>query len=176
MIMLRMRLQPFRTAALAGLLGAGTVAGCATLQQIVQPLQFSSQTGRQAELRLLGPAVGRPLGGLGVRLWARVQNPNPVGVNLTRITGQLFLSSSQAGTVDLPLGLPLPAQRDTVFPVDVSISLSDIPGLASVLQQAVGGSAIPYRLDGRFSVGAGALGNFDFGPQTLLTGNATVLR
>jgi hypothetical protein len=163
-------------AALVAALALGAVTACATLQQLIQPLQFAADTGRQAELRLLGPAAGRPLGGLGVRLWAREQNPNPVGVNLTRITGSLFLSNSQAGTVDLPLGLPLPAQRDTVFPVDVSISFSDIPSLAGVLRQAVGGASIPYHLDGRFSVGAGALGSFDFGPQTLLTGNATVFR
>jgi hypothetical protein len=78
--------------------------------------------------------------------------------------------------VDLPFGLPLPAQGDTTFPVDVSISFSDIPGLAGLFTRAISGASIPYRLDGRFGVGAGALGNFDFGPQTLLTGSATVFR
>ena len=160
--------------AMAGV--SALTAACATLQQDIQPLRFSSEPGRQAEIRLLAPSVQRPLGGVGVRLWARVENPNPLGVNLTRLAGTLYLSDSQAGAVDLPLGLPLPAQRDTVFPVDVSLSLSDIPGLASTLARAAGGSAIPYRLDGRFTVGAGALGSFDFGPQTLLSGSATVLR
>ncbi len=164
-----------RAALVAGL-ALCTLAACATLQQLIQPLRFSSATGRQAELRLLGPSTGRPLGGLGVRLWARVENPNPMGVNLTRITGNLFLSDIQAGTVDLPFGLPLPAQGDTTFPVDVSISFSDIPGLAGLFTRAISGASIPYRLDGRFGVGAGALGNFDFGPQTLLTGSATVFR
>ena len=173
---MRNRIGVGTRAALVAGLALATLAACATLQQLIQPLRFSSATGRQAELRLLGPSTGRPLGGLGVRLWARVQNPNPVGVNLTRITGNLFLSNSQAGSVDLPLGLPLPAQGDTTFPVEVSISFSDIPSLAGVLRQAIGGSSIPYRLDGRFAVGAGALGSFDFGPQTLLTGNATVFR
>ena len=149
---------------------------CATLQQLVQPLQFSTAPGRQAELRLLGPASGRPLGGVGVRLWAHVLNPNPVGVNLTAITGNLFLADNQAGSVNLPLGLPLRAAGDTIFPVDVSVSFADVPRVASVLTRAISGSAIPYRLDGRFSVGAGALGSFDFGPQTLLQGNATVFR
>lgn len=158
-------------AAIALLAGA-----CATLQQVIQPLRFSAEPGRQAELRLLAPSLGRPLGGVGVRLWARVENPNPLGVNLARLAGTLYLAESQAGTVDLPLGLPLPAQRDTVFPVDISLSLSDIPGVATTLARAVGGGAVPYRLDGRFSVGAGALGSFDFGPQTLLQGNATVYR
>ncbi len=151
-------------------------AACATLQQVVQPLRCSAEPGRQAEIRLLAPSLQRPLGGVGVRLWARVENPNPLGVNLTHLAGTLYLSESQAGAVDLPLGLPLPAQRDTVFPVEISLSLSDIPGLATTLARAVGGSAIPYRLDGRFTVGAGALGSFDFGPQTLLSGSATVLR
>ncbi len=163
---------------LAGLAVAGlaALAACATLQQLVQPLSFSAAPGQQAELRLLGPSAQRPLGGVGVRLWARVQNPNPLGVNLTHIAGTLFLANNQAGSVDLPLGVALQANGETTFPVDVSISFSDIPGLAGTLGRALAGSALPYRLDGRFSVGAGALGNFDFGPTTLLTGNATVLR
>ena len=149
---------------------------CATLQQLLQPLQFSTAPGHQAELRLLGPGTGHPLGGVGVRLWAHVLNPNPVGVNLTAITGNLFLADNQAGSVNLPLGLPLLAQRDTIFPVDVNVSFADVPRVAGVLTRAISGSAIPYRLDGRFSVGAGTLGSFDFGPQTLLQGNATVFR
>ncbi len=160
--------------ALAGLLLGG--GACATLQQLVQPLNFSTAPGQQAELRLFGPSAQRPLGGIGVRLWAQVQNPNPLGVNLTHITGNLFLSNTQAGSVDLPLGLALQANGTTTFPVDVSISFADIPSLAGILGQAVSGSAVPYRLDGRFSVAAGQLGSFDFGPQTLLTGNATVFR
>ncbi len=174
------RRHPWRTRALwsaaAIAVVSATVAACAALQQVVQPLQFSADTGRQAELRLLAPSLQRPLGGVGVRLWARVQNPNPLGVNLTHLAGTLYLSETQAGAVDLPLGLPMPAQRDTVFPVEISLSLSDIPNVATTLARAVGGSAVPYRLDGRFSVGAGALGSFDFGPQTLLRGNATVFR
>ena len=165
-----------RSIRLPGVLALCTLAACATLQQIVQPLNFSAAPGQQAELRLLGPSLQRPLGGVGVRLWARVQNPNPLGVNLTHLAGTLFLADNQAGSVDLPLGVALQANGETTFPVDVSISFSDIPGLAGTLTRALSGSALPYRLDGRFSVGAGALGSFDFGPSTLLTGNATVLR
>ena len=152
------------------------LGGCATLQQLVQPLSFSAAPGQQAQLRLLGPSAQQPLGGVGVRLWARVQNPNPLGVSLTHLTGNLFLENSQAGTVDLPLGLALQANGETTFPVDVSISFSQIPALAGTLGRALGGSAVSYRLDGRFSLAAGALGAFDFGPTTLLTGNATVFR
>ncbi len=161
---------------LAAIAALTAAAGCATLQQLVQPLSFSAAPGQQAQLRLFGPSAQQPLGGIGVRLWAQVQNPNPLGVNLTHITGNLFLANTQAGTVDLPLGLALQANGQTVFPVDVSISFASIPGLVGVLGQAAGGSAVPYRLDGRFSVAAGALGSFDFGPSTLLTGNATVFR
>ncbi len=168
--------RALRFPAVAAGAAAMLAAACATLQQVVQPLRFSAEAGRPAQIRFQGPSMTQPLGALGVRLWARVENPNPLGVNLTRLAGTLYLSETQAGTVDLPLGLPLPAQHDTIFPVEVSISLADVPGLASTLARAVGGSAIPYRLDGRFSVGAGALGSFDFGPETLLRGNATVLR
>ncbi len=158
------------------LAAAAALGACATLSQLVQPLNFSAAPGQQAQLRLIGPSAQQPLGGIGVRLWAQVQNPNPLGVNLTHLAGNLFLANTQAGTVDLPLGLALQANGQTVFPVDVSISFASIPSLAGTIGRALNGSAVPYRLDGRFSVGAGALGNFDFGPTTLLTGNATVFR
>ncbi len=166
------RLRP----SLAVVAALAALAACATLAQVVQPLSFSAAPGQQAQLRLFGPSPQQPLGGVGVRLWARVQNPNPLGVTLTHLAGNVFLSNTQAGTVDLPLGVALQANGESTFPVDVSISFASIPSLAGTLGRALGGAAVPYRLDGRFSVGAGALGSFDFGPSTLLEGNATVLR
>ncbi|HET9982128.1 MAG TPA: LEA type 2 family protein [Longimicrobiales bacterium] len=159
--------------ALAGLALAGA---CATLQQLVQPPRFSQAAGYSPELRLLPPSRQNPLGGAGVRLWARVENPNPLGVSLSHVAGSLFLEDTRAGDVDLPLGLPLRAQADTIVPLDITVGFGDLPGLARVAQHLLTASALPYRLDGRFTVDAGALGPFDFGPETLLRGQVAVRR
>ena len=153
------------------------VPGCATLAALgVQAPRFSVAGGQQAQFRFQGPSAQRPLGGLAVRLWARVENPNPVGVRLTDIDGGLLLEGSRAADVRFPLGLPLGAAQDTVIPIDVGVSFSELPGLVDVARRAAGGQSIRYRLDGTFGVDAGVLGQPRFGPSTLLEGNVVVLR
>jgi len=155
------------------LLVAAALAACATLGAVV-PLRFSDPPDRSSELRLLAPSTGRPLGGAALRLWARVENPNGFGLTLTDLEGDLFVSDAEAIAVDFPLGLPMTAYQDTVIPLDVSIGFDDLPGLAGVARDAITGRPLPYRIDGRFGVAAGALGTVRFGPLTLLTGDLRV--
>lgn len=153
------------------------VPGCATLAALgVQAPRFSVAGGQQAQFRFQAPSLQRPLGGLAVRMWARVENPNPVGVRLTEINGGLMLEGTRAADVHFPLGLPLGAAQDTVIPIDVGVSFSDLPGLADVARRAASGQSIRYRLDGTFGVDAGMLGQPTFGPNTLLEGSVNVLR
>lgn len=152
---------------------AACLAACATLGAVV-PLRFSDPPDRSSELRLLAPSAGRPLGGAALRLWARVENPNGFGLTLTDLEGDLFVSDAEAIAVDFPLGLPMTAYQDTVIPLDVSIGFDDLPGLAGVARDAITGRPLPYRIDGRFGVAAGALGTVRFGPLTLLTGDLRV--
>ena len=112
-----------------------------------------------------------PVGGAGVRLWAKVTNPNAFGLTLGTLRGTLFLEESRSATADFPLGLLLAAGAETVVPIDLSVSFSDLPGLANVIRRAGGREPIAYRLDGRIGVDAGRLGQPTFGPMTLLTGN-----
>lgn len=152
------------------LVAAATLAAsCATLRNVVQPPEFSVASGRQAEIR---PS----LSGATVRLWARVHNPNPLGMTLARLSGNLFLESTRAANVDFPLGMPLLANQDTVVPIDVSIRWADLPGLADVASRLLTRSSIGYRLDGTVTVDAGVLGQPSFGPNTLLRGDLSVLR
>jgi late embryogenesis abundant protein len=159
--------------------------GCATLgglAAIVQPPRFSTVPDRPAELRLLGSGSGLPLGGAGVRLWARVENPNPFGLTLSTLTGALHLEGARPGdwaraaTLDLPLGLPLEARQQTEIPIDLTVSFSDLPALADLARRALSGSTLPYRLDGTIGVDAGSFGRPTFGPFTLLTGEMRVVR
>jgi hypothetical protein len=149
------------------------VSGCASLgnlSTLIQPPRFEEAPDHQAEVRLLSPSLDRPLGGAGVRLWARVTNPNPFGFTLATLRGTLVLQEARAASVDFPLGLPLGAGGNADVPIDIAFGFSELPELATVLRRAVGREPIPYRLEGTIGVEAGRLGTPVFGPMTLLTG------
>lgn len=154
-------------------------AGCASLGglgSLVQAPRFSSAEGRDAEIVLRGPSRDMPLGGAAVRLHARVFNPNPFGLTLSTLTGDLFLEGTRAAEVDFPLGLPLVANDEAEIPIDFAVGFQDVPRLAQVLSRALSGSRLDYRLDGRIGVDAGALGRPTFGPMTIMEGDVRVRR
>jgi len=166
-----------RIAAAAALLAAH--AGCATLGglgSLIQPPRFHPVEGRDAEIVLRGPSRDFPLGGAAVRLHARVLNPNPFGLRLSTLVGDLFLDGTRAGAVDFPLGLSLLANDEAEIPIDLVIGFFDVPRLAQVVGRAFTGSRLDYRLDGKIGVDAGALGRPTFGPLTILEGEVRVRR
>jgi hypothetical protein len=165
-----------RLVALVGLLAVGQ--GCASLGALglVRPPRFRTDPDRPAELRLVGPSLSRPLGGAAVRLWARVDNPNPFSVTLSTVAGRLFLEGTEAADVDLPLGLPLVSGQEQSVPLDLSLSFENVPRLADVIGRAALGSDVGYRLEGTLGVDAGSLGRPTFGPFTLLAGDVRVRR
>lgn len=149
------------------------LAGCATLEQLrglVQAPQFSEADGRRAEVRVFGPSTSEPLGGAAIRLWTRVRNPNPFGLTLATLRGSLFLEGSRAAEADFPLGLPLTAGGDEIIPLDLRVSFSDIPGLATAIRRAVSGDPLAYRLNGTVGVDARQFGTPTFGPMDVLSG------
>lgn len=152
-------------------------SGCATLGlDRLQPLRFSEAADRPSTVRLLAPDVSRPAGGLALRLWTRVENPNPVGLTLSEIDGRLHLEGREGPRATFPLGLPLQADADTVVPLDVTVGFEEIPELAGALRTALARGALEYRLEGSFSVEAGRFGQPRFGPATLLRGELEVVR
>jgi hypothetical protein len=165
----------FRPLLLAGGL-ALALGACATLRELVQPPVFQVAEGRTSELRLLGPSTSRPLGGAAIRIWTRVENPNTFGLTLNRLAGSLLLEGEDAAELDLPLGLPLTARQDTIIPLDLSVSFSNLPELAGALRDALTRNAVAYRLVGTVTVDGGPLGDASFGPSTLLSGQLRVLR
>jgi len=162
----------------AVLLGAlPLLSGCATLSQLgIQAPQFAVDNTQQAQIRLLGPSLGRPQGGAAIRLFARVRNPNPIGLTLSRVAGGLALEGANAAQVDFPLGVPLQGNSETVVPLDISVKFNDIPGLANVLLRAATGQSVRYALRGTVGVNAGVLGQPTFGPMNLLEGSARIGR
>jgi hypothetical protein len=116
--------------------------------------------------------TGRPLAT--VRIWARVTNPNGFGFTLSRLRGDLFLEEREMAEVDLPLGLPLLASRDTVIPLDIRFGLPSLSSLGALGDALLRRSAVRYRLDGTVAVDAGAFGEPTFGPRTWLQGQVEV--
>jgi hypothetical protein len=149
------------------------LGGCAGLEQLrglVQPPRFEQAPGQEAEVRLLGPSASQPLGGAGVRIYTQVSNPNTFGLTLGTLRGTLHIEGSRAADVDFPLGLPLRAGEQTTVPIDLSVSFSDLPGLANVIRRAANRQPLAYQLEGTVGVDAGRLGQPTFGPMTILRG------
>jgi late embryogenesis abundant protein len=162
--------RKFAALALAGAL----FAGCAELNRLaafVQAPRFEQAPDQQAEIRVTGAGSGLPIGGAGVRLWAKVTNPNAFSLTLGTLKGTLYLEDSRAADVDFPLGLPLAARGDTTVPIDLTVSFANLPGLAETIRRAINRQPLAYRLDGTIGVDAGRLGQPIFGPMTLLRGD-----
>lgn len=153
-----------------------TAGGCAVIGAGLQAPRFSIASDRPSELRLLGPSLQRPLGGASIRLFARVDNPNPVGITLRQLTGTLQLEGYDAADADFPLGVPLTANGSAVVPLDIAVSFSNLPGLAEVVGNAVISGSVAYTLAGTAQVDAGAFGTPTFGPMTLLRGELDARR
>lgn len=164
-------------AALGAALALG-LSGCAGmgLQDVLQAPTFAVDQSRQPEIRLLAPSFGRPTGGAAVRLYARVGNPNPVGLTLTRLVGQLQLEGRNAARIDFPLGVALQAGGESMVPIEIAIDFNDLPGLVDVAGRAATGQRIGYALNGTVGVDAGLLGQPTFGPMALLAGDLRVTR
>ncbi|HET8655226.1 MAG TPA: hypothetical protein VFL93_06905 [Longimicrobiaceae bacterium] len=56
-------------------------------------------------------------------------------------------------------------------PLDVAVSFSDLPRLATLLSQAVSRGSVDYQLRGTVAVDAGLLGQPTFGPMPLFGGS-----
>jgi hypothetical protein len=155
---------------------AAMLAACAPyeLAMTLQPPRFHGEPDLESRIVLLPPAQNRPLGGAALRVWTRVENPNAVGLTIAALDGTLFLDGVRAATASFPLGLPLPAQRDTIIPLDFAVSFADLPGLVDVAGRIALGRPIGYRMDGTIAVDAGMLGRPTFGPMTLVQGDAVV--
>lgn len=151
-------------------------SGCATLGLGIQAPRFSMAAQEPSEFRLLGPSLDRPLGGAAVRLYARVENPNPVGITLSGLTGTLSLEGFEAADADFPLGLPLQANESAIVPLDINVSFSSLPRVAEVVSQAVTRGSVSYSLDGIATVDAGMLGPARFGPMRIVSGALSTRR
>jgi hypothetical protein len=155
------------------LASCGVATSCAALNdlaRVVQPPQFAEAPGRPAELRIIPPGGDYRSGGAGIRLWARVHNPNGFGLTISTLRGTLLLEDVRAADVDFPLGLPLGARQESVVPLDLALGFDDVPGLARLTPRLLAGEPVGYSIEGTVGVDAGPLGRPTFGPMLVLAG------
>ena len=169
-----MRIRMLVGVALVAGVAVGSACASLGLGDVVQAPRFSAAGTQNARLDYIGPSMNNPLGAARIRLYARVENPNPFGLTLANLAGNLFLQSTEAAQVSLPLGLPMLANGDTIVPIDLTIGLDDVPGLVNVVRNALDTGTLDYRLNGTVGVDAGALGTPTFGPMNLMEGSVRV--
>lgn len=96
-------------------------------------------------VRLEPPGVGR--GSALIRLDLELGNPNPVGLTLAGLDGELFLSGRSVATSRFPGGLTIPARGDAPLTLEVEVPLDGAAGVADAMARLVRGEGVPYRLE-----------------------------
>ena len=151
------------------LTSAGALTSCLPgATPALAPPTFRLQTDATRILRLDPPGVAREAA-LVVRLALRATNPNPVGVRLERLDGELWLGGVAAAELTFVGGIDLPARGDAPLTLEVAVPLDRLEALAGVLTDAIGGRPVAYRVDA--AVGIDVLGvPTRFPPVTLARG------
>jgi len=91
-------------------------------------------------------------GALVVRVALRASNPNPVGVRLEALDGDLYLGGVAASGLSFVGGVDLPARGESDLTLEVAVPLARLGALTTVLGDAVAGRPVAYRVDAAVSV------------------------
>lgn len=110
------------------------------------------------------PGVGDGAAVFDVRL--RAHNPNPVGLRLARLDGDLYLDGRHAAATSFAGGVDLPAQGNAELTLRVHVPLAEAPALLRTIASLVSGGATSYRLDA--VVGVDILGTVQTFPRATL--------
>lgn len=116
---------------MATALGTGACWGLARVLGVEAP-RLETAPERESVLTLDAASLltGRPRATL--RIWTRITNPNDFALTLSTLRGSVFLEDNEMAEVDLPLGLPLLAARDTVIPIDVGFGMPALSSLGAL--------------------------------------------
>lgn len=141
-----------RSLMLTGLLLAVLVAACAPgAVPGVQAPTFQLRSEGSRVLRFDPPGVLEG-GGLVVQVTLRSHNPNPVGVRLSSLEGELYLGGVLATGVAFVGGVDLPARGSSDLRLEATVPLARVPELLGVLGNALAGAAISYQVDAAVGV------------------------
>jgi len=121
------------------------LASCVPGVSVVQAPTISVAPGGARLVRLEPPGVGS--GSALIRLDLEIRNPNPVGLTLAGLDGELFLSGRSVATSRFPAGLTIPARGDAPLTLEVAVPLDGAAGVADAMARLVQGQGVPYRLE-----------------------------
>jgi LEA14-like dessication related protein len=141
-----------------------TAVSCAPRQTILQVPEFRVESVALRSLTL--PGLARPaVATLSVGL--RVRNPNPISVRLANASGRFLIDDLDVGRVNLPnVDLPANGEATQEAVVDLPVTVANL----GVFLRVGRGEAVPYRIEGTFTVDAGLLGKPNFGPYVVAQG------
>lgn len=117
----------------------------------VQAPTFQLQSGGSRILRFDPPGVLGD-GGLVMQVTLRTSNPNPVGLRLSSLDGELFLGGVLATRISFLGGVDLPARGSSDLRLEATVPLARIPELLGVLGNAVAGAPLTYQVDAAVGV------------------------
>lgn len=125
---------------LATLLPALALAGCATVRDLAgSAFQRPTLTFESASIE------GVDLEGVTVVLHYRLENPNAVGLRLSRVGYALDVEERRVLDGSLPGGLAIPSRGAAPLPVAVRVRLAALPGL---LESLAAKEEAAYRISG----------------------------
>lgn len=128
----------------------GLLVSCAPATQ-----GFSSPTFRLLQegsglIRLNPPGVGD--GTATFRLVVEVSNPNPFGLQIAGIDGDLFLNGRRAASGTSPSGFVLASRGVSLQTFEIAVPLRETTALLEVLARLLIGDPVAYRFDGSITL------------------------
>lgn len=115
--------------------------GCAGLNEIVQQPQMHFKKVVPADFSLAGATFNFNFD---------VRNPNPLGLNLSKVTYALALNQHPLASGDLNQGIALPARGSAPLEIPLSLNFKDLLAAAADLGRS---PKLPYQLAGKVYVG-----------------------
>ncbi len=145
-----MKARSLITLLAAALTGAALLAACAPGAAVLSPPTFRLNAADSGFIRIDPPGVGD--GSALFRLALTVENPNPVGVRLAGLDGDLYLRDARAASSSFRGGIDLPARATAPLVLDVKVPLGAAPILLDVIANFVAGNPIQYRFDAAVTI------------------------
>lgn len=133
-------------------------------EAVLAPPSFRLQADESGLVRLDVAAVTSPSATF--RLALDVANPNPIGLRLASLDGDLYLDDVRAARVRFADGLDLPARGQARLVLELTLATDAFPALAGAFGEALAGRAVAYRLEAE--AGVDVLGAVQRFPRTTL--------
>lgn len=126
------------------------LGACAPGARMLSAPTFSVDQAGSGFVSIDPPGIGD--GSALFRVAMRVTNPNPFGLKLAALDGDMFFNDTRAAALSFRGGLDLPASGTAQLLLDVRVPLGAAPALLESIASLVGGGSVRYRLDSAVAV------------------------